>query len=180
MRPTVFLFDIDGTLILTGGVGRRSMAGAFSTTHGPRGATALDFPFAGMTDRAIVRTGLRAVGIEAPDAAAIDRVLDAYLVRLASDMLNAAGYRVMPGVMAVLSWLAGLERVAIGLGKICHQCIQRCNRGGGKRRYFSNRRLGSERFQPFYFDLHAKTDQRPLAEQRAQCSHLGLIAAIER
>lgn len=116
MRPTVFLFDIDGTLILTGGVGRRSMAGAFSATYGPRGATALDFPFAGMTDRAIVRTGLRAVGIERPDEAAIDRVLEAYLVRLASDMLNADGYRVMPGVMAVLSWLAGVERVAIGLG----------------------------------------------------------------
>ncbi len=31
--PTVLLFDIDGTFILTGGAGRRAMTAAFADTH---------------------------------------------------------------------------------------------------------------------------------------------------
>jgi phosphoglycolate phosphatase-like HAD superfamily hydrolase len=116
MRPTVFLFDIDGTLILTGGAGRRSMLGAFADVHGPLGPAALEFPFAGMTDRAIVRTGLQAIGAVATEDAAIDRVLDAYLARLHDEVTRADSYRVLPGVVAVLEWLANAERIAIGLG----------------------------------------------------------------
>ena len=41
--PTVFLFDIDGTLVLTGGAGRRAMESAFTLLHGPGGAAVLDF-----------------------------------------------------------------------------------------------------------------------------------------
>lgn len=116
MLPTVFLFDIDGTLILTGGAGRRSMLGAFADVHGPSGPAALEFPFAGMTDRAIVRTGLLALGAASTDEGAIDRVLDAYLARLHDEVTRADAYRVLPGVVAVLAWLAGVERIAIGLG----------------------------------------------------------------
>jgi phosphoglycolate phosphatase len=116
VRPTVFLFDIDGTLILTGGAGRRSMEAAFTGLHGPGGAAVLDFSFAGMTDQAIVRTGLRALGHEAPDAVAVDRVLDAYLVCLADEVVRSNAYRVLPGVLAVLEFLATVSSVAIGLG----------------------------------------------------------------
>ena len=34
MKPTVFLFDIDGTLIDTGGAGRRAMVSVFSALYG--------------------------------------------------------------------------------------------------------------------------------------------------
>jgi len=48
--PTVLLFDVDGTLVDTGGAGRRSIEAAFSEVFGePFGP--LGFPFAGMTDR---------------------------------------------------------------------------------------------------------------------------------
>ena len=115
-RPTVYLFDIDGTLISTGGAGRRAMEGAFTDMHGAAGRAALEFSFAGMTDRAIVRNGLAALEHHAPDAAAIDRVLDGYLVRLANEVDQTTTYRVHPGVPDVLAWLKGVQQIALGLG----------------------------------------------------------------
>jgi phosphoglycolate phosphatase-like HAD superfamily hydrolase len=117
MRPTVFLFDIDGTLLLTGGAGRRAMRGAFDDVFGPGGGTALDFPFAGMTDRAIVRKGLAAATKHDADDAAIDHLLEVYLGRLHDEVARTETYRVLPGVESVLSWLAThVERIAVGLG----------------------------------------------------------------
>lgn len=115
-RPTVFLFDIDGTLILTGGAGRRAMAAAFTDTQSPGAGAVLDFSFAGMTDRAIVRAGLRTLSGETPSDAAIDGVLARYLEHLEDHVLRSAEYQIMPGVTAVLEWLAGKENIAIGLG----------------------------------------------------------------
>lgn len=115
-RPTVYLFDIDGTLISTGGAGRKAMEGAFTDVHGARGAAAVEFSFAGMTDRAIVRSGLTALEHHAPDVAAIDRVLDRYLVRLADEVIRTGTYLVHPGVMDVLAWLKGVGQIAVGLG----------------------------------------------------------------
>ncbi len=112
--PTVVLFDIDGTLLLTGGAGRRAMEGAFVDVTGRDDACA-QLSFAGMTDRAIARHGLVTVGRE-PTAEAIDALLEAYLVRLAREVPTSQGYAVMPGVLGVLAWLEGVERVAIGLG----------------------------------------------------------------
>ncbi len=118
MRPTVFLFDIDGTLISTGGAGRRSMEAAFSRLFGARGVAAVEFSFAGMTDRAIVRAGLRA--LEGPaiehDLPAIERVLDAYLERLADEVRRTETYTVHPGVKSILGWLPDTASTAIGLG----------------------------------------------------------------
>jgi phosphoglycolate phosphatase len=115
-RPTVYLFDIDGTLISTGGAGRRAMEGAFRDVHGAPGPAAVEFSFAGMTDRAIVRTGLAGLEHHAPDAAAIDRVLDRYLVRIAEEVASTATYQIHPGVMGVLAWLQTVSQIALGLG----------------------------------------------------------------
>lgn len=116
MRPTVLLFDIDGTLISSGGAGRRAMAAAFDHVHARSGARALEFSFAGMTDRAIVRAGLSALLDEPPKDSDIDRILSAYLIRLTAEVERSATYRVLPGVSPILNWLTGIERVAIGLG----------------------------------------------------------------
>ena len=110
----MLLFDIDGTLVSTGGAGRRAMTGAFADVHGRPDACA-HFSFAGMTDRAIAREGLRALELEA-DARAIDAVLEAYLTRLDRELQAAESYRVLPAVVELVSFLRTVARVAVGLG----------------------------------------------------------------
>ncbi len=111
---TVLLFDIDGTLVSTGGAGRRAMVGAFVNLHGKEDVFE-GTSFAGMTDRAIARHGLRDLVAEITEAD-IDRALDAYLRLLEEELAKAEGYRVLPGVMALLDSLRGIPDVAIGLG----------------------------------------------------------------
>jgi phosphoglycolate phosphatase len=121
MGRTVLLFDIDGTLVSTGGAGRRAMVGAFVKLYG-RDDVFEGTLFAGMTDRAIARQGLRVVatggsGTAVSDTeAAIDRVLDAYLALLETELDQGTGYCVLPGVMALLRSLEGTPDVAVGLG----------------------------------------------------------------
>ncbi len=73
------------------------------------------FSFEGMTDRAIAREGLRAIGA-AVDEAAIDDVLAAYLERLASELEKATNYRVLPAVVSLIESLTGIAGLAVGLG----------------------------------------------------------------
>lgn len=118
MRPTVYLFDIDGTLISSGGAGRRAVEGAFHAHHGRADACA-GFSFAGMTDRAIARRALVGLGLppEGPDVeAAIDAVLTTYLALLADEVREAEDYRVHDGIHGALDALAAAGAEAIGLG----------------------------------------------------------------
>jgi len=116
MRPTVLLFDVDGTLITTGGAGRRAIERAFEVRFGRRDACA-HFSFAGMTDRAIVRAGLAAIG-RPTDEPAIDDVLAAYVALLADEVARApaADYRLNRGVAGALDAVADRPGVAVGLG----------------------------------------------------------------
>src|SRR5262245_30608025 len=102
VRPTILLFDIDGTLITTGGVGRRAMEGAFAERHGEY-ETSTSFRFDGMTDRSIARKGLTILGIEPTDAAIAD-LLDAYVRLLEVEVARAddAKYRLHTGITEAL------------------------------------------------------------------------------
>jgi phosphoglycolate phosphatase-like HAD superfamily hydrolase len=117
VQPTVLLFDVDGTLVTTAGVGRRALEQAFRARFGSSaGLDAIDFH--GMTDRAIVRAALAALGEPADGAAgdaAIDAILDAYLTYLETEV-GRADLRVHRGVHAVLDAVAGWRAVAVGLG----------------------------------------------------------------
>jgi len=111
---TVLLFDIDGTLITTGGVGRKAILRALAN-HGAHAGAA--FSFAGMTDRAIVRRALGASDM-ASDESTIDGVLAHYVTALAEEVAAAdpEHYIVHPGVHAALDATADLAHVACGLG----------------------------------------------------------------
>jgi len=112
-RPTVLLFDIDGTLVTTGGAGRRAMERAFEAKTGLRSAT--EFPFAGMTDRAIVRSGLRAAS-HPDDEPHIDELIDTYLGYLEEEVARATVYEVYPGVVTAVKRALDAEATAVGLG----------------------------------------------------------------
>ena len=116
MRPTVLLFDIDGTLITTGGVGRRALERVFEELYGGAGALG-HIRLDGMTDRAIVRAGLTAVGAPTGDEQ-IDRVLTAYVGVLEDEVGRAdpALYYLHRGMAKALEVAAEHREVALGLG----------------------------------------------------------------
>jgi len=113
-RPTLLLFDIDGTLVWTGGAGRRAIERAFTACHGSDEACKA-FSFAGMTDRAIAREGLAAIGI-APSEAAIDALLACYLGFLDAELAASRNFRVIAGIEAAIAAAAARRHFAIGLG----------------------------------------------------------------
>lgn len=115
MRPLVLLFDVDGTLVDTGGAGRRAVEAAFAEAHG-RPDACRGFSFDGMTDRAIARLGLEAVGVR-PDDAAIDALLATYLGHLAREVAATAAdaYRVHAGMREAVQ-AATARGAAVGLG----------------------------------------------------------------
>ncbi|MCA9601757.1 MAG: HAD hydrolase-like protein [Myxococcales bacterium] len=113
-RATVVLFDIDGTLVLTGGAGRRAMRRAFVDEFGS-GDVLESFSFGGMTDYLILRTALEGVGVAWSDALR-DRILDRYVEHLTDELPRADRYTIMPGVGDVLAALAAEAGIAIGLG----------------------------------------------------------------
>lgn len=116
MKPTVLLFDVDGTLVTTGGAGRKALERVFEVVYG-RDDACRHFRFDGMTDRAIVRGGLRGIGV--PDTVEeIDRVLEAYVAVLEEEVraVDESRYRVHRGMLEVLDAAAARPQVAIGLG----------------------------------------------------------------
>ncbi|MDQ3036705.1 MAG: haloacid dehalogenase-like hydrolase, partial [Myxococcota bacterium] len=113
MRPTIALFDIDGTLVSCGGAGRRAMDFAFAAAGATPAVT--EFDFGGMTDRAIARQGLRNAGL-ADDDASIDALLARYLERLHEEVPRSPAYQVLPGVPEIVDRLLELDSFAVGLG----------------------------------------------------------------
>jgi phosphoglycolate phosphatase-like HAD superfamily hydrolase len=114
MRPTVLLFDIDGTLITTGGAARYALELALAEFLG-RDSFEAEFSFGGMTDRAIFRRSLETAGV-APTEPEIDRVVERYLARLDDALDRATTYRVHDGIHDVLRAVDGAPGYAVGLG----------------------------------------------------------------
>ncbi|MGM0556530.1 MAG: HAD family hydrolase [Myxococcota bacterium] len=113
MKQRILLFDIDGTLISGGGAGRRALSDTFDDLYAR--ADCLDFSFAGMTDRLIMKKALAALGEPAEDHT-IDALLDEYIARLEAHIDTADGYLVYEGVREVLDEVSAWGETAIGLG----------------------------------------------------------------
>jgi phosphoglycolate phosphatase len=114
VRPTILLYDVDGTLISAAGVGRRALEAAFHRRFGRRGM--FDFAFDGMTDPAIVAVGLRAAGVEEGALAReTEAMLAAYLTQLAAHCATAE-VRIHAGVADALAASADRSGFAVGLG----------------------------------------------------------------
>lgn len=119
----IVLFDIDGTLILTGGAGQRAFAQTFADEFGVPAITAM-VTFAGRSDRAISRDLMLAHDIE-PSEANWLRFRECYLARLPGALRSGRG-RVLPGVVPLLDRLADC-RVHLGLltGNVQHGAQQK-------------------------------------------------------
>ena len=99
------LFDIDGTLITTGGAGAVAWRRAFQELYGiPADIGA--FSDAGMTDPVVGRATFTNVVGHAPTDAELDEVMDARLRYLPQAVAESEGYRVLPGVTTLLRSLS--------------------------------------------------------------------------
>jgi phosphoglycolate phosphatase len=113
--PKLVLFDIDGTLVLTGGAGLRAMNRACHDIVGH--ADALDgIPVAGRTDWIILHDALARVG-RSLDPTLFERLRETYVSYLREEILQAGKgfYGALPGVPALLDALAAREDVLLGL-----------------------------------------------------------------
>lgn len=107
----ICLFDIDGTLLASGGAGKAALEGALRDQFGV--AHCKQIPYSGRTDRAIVRDLFHHHGIEeTPDN--LRGLLAAYLARL-PECLRRHNGRVLPGIQELLQALSGRANVAVGL-----------------------------------------------------------------
>lgn len=107
----ICLFDIDGTLLASGGAGRAAMELALATEFGIAEVRRVEY--SGRTDRAIGRDLFHTHGLEdTPDR--WQRLVAAYLRNL-PHCLNQYQGRVLPGIATLLEQLRMRDDVAIGL-----------------------------------------------------------------
>jgi phosphoglycolate phosphatase-like HAD superfamily hydrolase len=99
----VVLLDVDGTLVLCAGAGRRSLERAVADELGLPATDLSSVRLDGSTDRLIVRHAMGLLG-RPFDEAGCDRLLSRYVGLLPGE-LHAPGYRVLPGVVAALELL---------------------------------------------------------------------------
>lgn len=98
----LILFDIDGTLVRTGGAGVKAFARAFETEFGLADGSE-KLKFAGRTDVSLVREFFSHHGIK-PDATHFERFFETYLRHL-EEMISKCDGEVCPGVHEFLNQL---------------------------------------------------------------------------
>ncbi len=98
------LFDIDGTLIVTGGAGAASWRMAFDELYGIP-ADIGQFTDTGMTDPEVGRRTFEAVLHRAPEAREFARLLERRLRHLRTAVEESETYRILPGVEELLDRL---------------------------------------------------------------------------
>jgi phosphoglycolate phosphatase len=113
LRPAVVLFDIDETLVHTGGSGARSWNAASERLYGLP-ADIGKHSSAGETDPQVARATFQAVLGRDPVPAELARIYAAYLFNLADDIWKSDQYRVLPGAESTLVHL-GEEGVVLGI-----------------------------------------------------------------
>ena len=107
----VFLFDIDGTLISTGGAGMAALRATMRDEFGV--AEPHDVPVSGRTDRGIARNLFQSHALE--DSEEHWHRFRATYLRHLEDQLPRKPGRVLPGVLSLLASLAAIDHVRLGL-----------------------------------------------------------------
>ena len=166
----IVLFDIDGTLLLSDGAGRRAIHAALRESFGSVGPA--DLWFDGKTDRQIVRELMRAEGHDDDRIdERMDQLLENYLVHLDRELRSPEHYPlVFAGVVELLEALEAREDVVLGLltGNLERGAAAKLRRVGLDPARFSVGAFGS--------DHEHRTELPGIAQKRA-CQLLGCEVA---
>jgi phosphoglycolate phosphatase len=166
-KARAVLFDIDGTILVTGGAGGVAWQRAFDELYGVE-ANVAEHTDAGMTDPEIAAIVFREViGREgSPEERA--RAIAGYLRHLPDAVAESKGYRVMPGIEPLLDRLiddgALLGLVTGNIEAAAHVKLAR----GGLNRFFSFGGYGS--------DSADRTEVTEAALRRAELVSGGTLA----
>jgi phosphoglycolate phosphatase-like HAD superfamily hydrolase len=156
------LFDVDGTLIDTGGAGARSWSRGMREVFGTDGDIS-KFTESGMTDPEVGRRTFTGTMGRPPERAELLRLQTAYLHHLQDEVHASATYRVLPGVTAMLERLRQAG-VLLGLVSGNLEGAARIKIGrGGLNRYFAFGGYGS--------DAEDRAELTRAAVQRAEALH---------
>ena len=112
----ILLFDIDGTLLQSHGVGRRSIETALERVLGGTFETS-EIPFSGKTDRQIFReilTAAREAGLDVGDVEGVHGPFGAAYCDLMHERLPSAHVEALPGAVELVRRLAS-SGVPLGL-----------------------------------------------------------------
>ncbi|MFT7638272.1 MAG: phosphoglycolate phosphatase [Candidatus Omnitrophota bacterium] len=114
MIKTVLLFDIDGTLLLTGGAGQIAIDQAFEELFGVADAWGNCHPD-GKTDAIIFQEiAQEALGRDL-SAQELKDFIQAYTDRFPQALLDSSNFRLMPGVVQLLDKLSAMPELLLGV-----------------------------------------------------------------
>lgn len=110
----VILFDIDGTLLLTGGAGSTALARVFESLHGVR-VDISQITVHGQTDPSIIQAIAQRWLGRALSENEFATLADRYLPLLEESLAVSERFRVLPGARSILESLMGVEDAVLGL-----------------------------------------------------------------
>lgn len=158
---TLILWDIDGTLTLSGGAGMTALQAALKLEFGIERSLA-DIDYAGRTDSFIIKQILTKLSL-ADDDVNIRRFLEAYLRELPVALKNP-GTRILPGISAILAALSGRSD--------CAQALLTGNVERGARIKLGHHGISHFfAFGAFADDSETRNDLGPVALRRAKDHH---------
>src|SRR2546429_3919567 len=157
----LLLFDIDGTLVNTGGAGVESLKATVRNRFGPEDDLR-DIEIAGKTDRAIIRDILRKYRVD-PSEENIASFAQEYIDGLPLSLSQAHG-RVLPGIQLLLERLKPQPHIVLGLltGNL-HEGAKLKLRHYGLWDFFE--------FGAFADDHHDRNELGAFARKRARAKH---------
>lgn len=131
----LYLFDIDGTLLLSGGAGSRALDRVFHARHGVAGSTRT-IDFGGKTDPIILAEMFHAALGRPPTAEETAQLIEDYLPALAAEIEGPA-FRLMPSVVEALDFVGGQAGLVLGVatGNVRRAAEIKLRRGGLEHRF---------------------------------------------
>ena len=169
MKSKLVLFDIDGTILLTAGAGRRAIVAAISEQVGDA-AGLQQVRFDGKTDPQIVAELLEAAGHPGPHRSdRVEALCSRYVDLLEHELQQpSCSTTLMPGVSPLLDRLEQSEDVVLGLltGNMARGAALKLRSGG----------LDPERFRvgAYGSDAAQRPELPPIAARRA-ASYFGRV-----